>query len=73
MLPETSNNIKSYDGETTWVYFSIEDKLLKKYKDIWYEVSNRIKKNLIGDSSRIKIFRKPKENFTLTRLQIFTI
>ena len=25
MLPKTSANVKSYDGETKWMYFLIED------------------------------------------------
>ena len=34
--PQTSVFVKSYDGETKWVYFLIEDDaLLKRYNDIW--------------------------------------
>ena len=44
MLPKTSACVKSYDGETKWTYFLIEnDDLLKKYNDIWNKVSNSIK------------------------------
>ena len=36
ILPKTSAHVKSYDGETKWIYLFIEDdKLLKKYNDIW--------------------------------------
>ena len=35
MLPKTSACVKSYDSETKWTYFLIEnDDLLKKYNDI---------------------------------------
>ena len=45
MLLKTSPYIKSYDGETKWMYFFIEDdKLLEKYNGIWYKASNSIKK-----------------------------
>ena len=46
MQPKTSRYIKSYVGETKWIFFFFltEDyKLLKKYNDIWNEVSNLIK------------------------------
>ena len=29
MLPKTSAYVKSYDGHTTWMYFLIDDDLLK--------------------------------------------
>ena len=46
--------VKGYDGETKWMYFSIEDeKLLKKY-DTWNKVSNSMKKMLIANFSKIK-------------------
>ena len=45
MLPKTSAYVKSYDGETKWMYFFIEDDdLLKKYNTIWDKVSADIKK-----------------------------
>ena len=32
MFPKTSTYVKSYDGQTTWMYFLIEDDdLLKEY------------------------------------------
>ena len=36
----------SYDGQTKWMYFLIEDDdLVEKYKTIWDKVSTNIKKN----------------------------
>ena len=57
MLPKTNGYVRSYDGKTKWMYFSIEDdELLKKY-DIWNKASNNIKKkNLIANTSSIKHF-----------------
>ena len=44
MLPKTSAYIKSYDGQTKWMYFLIEDDdLLEKYNTIWDKVSAVIK------------------------------
>ena len=35
MLPKTSAYVKSYDGQTKWLYFLIEDnELLEKHKKI---------------------------------------
>ena len=46
MLPKTSAYVKSCDGQTTWMYFLIEDDdLLEKYNTIWDKVSADIKKN----------------------------
>ena len=45
MLPKTSAYVKSYDGQTKWMYFLIEhDSLLEKYNTIWDNVSGDIKK-----------------------------
>ena len=30
MLPKSSNYVKSYDGQTKWMYFVIEDNDLSK-------------------------------------------
>ena len=39
MLPKRSAYVKSYDGQTKWKYFSIEDDdLLEKHKTIWDNV-----------------------------------
>ena len=44
-LPKTSADVKSYDGETKWSYFFIDDDdLLKKYNAIWNKVSADIEK-----------------------------
>ena len=52
---KTSAYIKRYDGKIKWMYFWIEDdELLRKYNDIWNEVSNSTKKNnLIENLSTI--------------------
>ena len=43
MLLKTSNYVKSYDGETTWLNFFIkDDDLLKEYNNICKKVSNSI-------------------------------
>ena len=45
MLPKTSAFVKSYDGQTKWIYFLIEGyDLLEKYDTIWDKVSADIKK-----------------------------
>ena len=45
MLRKTSTSVKSYDGQTKWMYFLIEDDdLLEKYNTIWDKVSADIKK-----------------------------
>ena len=51
MLPKTSTYVTGYDGETKWMYFSMEDgDLLNKYNNIWNKVSNSIKKELESES-----------------------
>ena len=48
-------SVKSYDGQTKWIYFLIEDEsLLEKYKTIWDKVSSDIKKEL----DRKPVYRK---------------
>ena len=45
MLPKTSNYVNSYDGQTKWMYFWVEDNdLLKKHNAIWNKVSADIEK-----------------------------
>ena len=40
MLLKTSTYVKSYDGQTKWMYFSIENgDLLKNFNIIWDKVS----------------------------------
>ena len=46
VLPKTSTYVKSYDEQTKWMYFLIEDRdLIEKYYNIWDKVSADIKKN----------------------------
>ena len=57
MLPKTSALVKSYDEQTKWMYFSIENNdLLEKYNTIWDKVSADIKKKLIVSLTIIKFF-----------------
>ena len=45
MLCKTSGYVKSYDGQTKWIYFLIQDvDLLEKYNTIWDKFSADIKK-----------------------------
>ena len=48
MLPKKvpSADVKSYDGQTNWMYFWIKDDLLEKYNTIWDKVSAKIKKRI---------------------------
>ena len=80
MLPKTSAYVKGYDGQTKWTKFLIEDDdLLEKNNTIWDKVSANIKKEFVylstclSNLSTIKFFRKPKQNLTVMKLQIFTI
>ena len=44
MLSETSTYVKSYGGQTKWMYFLIENNdLLEKYNSIWDKVRADIK------------------------------
>ena len=45
MLPKASVYVKSYDGQTKWMYILVEDdELLDKYNTIWDRVSADRKK-----------------------------
>ena len=47
MLPKPSAYVKSYDEQTKWMHFLIEDDdLLEKYNTIWNKFSVGIKKEL---------------------------
>ena len=47
MLTKTNTYVKSYDGQTEWMYFLIDnDDLLEKYNIIWNKVSVNIKKKI---------------------------
>ena len=58
MLPKTSAYVKSYDGQTKWMYFFIKDgDLLEEYNTIWdNKVSTYIKMNLTESLSTMKAF-----------------
>ena len=44
-LPKKSVYVRSYDGQTKWMYFLNEDDdLLEKYNTIWDKISADIKK-----------------------------
>ena len=59
MLPKTSAHVKSYDGQTKWMYFFIKDNdLLKKYNNIWDKVSANIKKEFDSVPAYKKKFLK---------------
>ena len=56
MLSKTNAYIKSYDGQTKWMYFLIEDDhFSKKYNTIWENFSADIKKEF-DSLSRINFF-----------------
>ena len=47
MLPKTRAYVRSYDGQTKWMYFLIEDDdLLEKYNTIWSKVRADTKKRI---------------------------
>ena len=61
MLPKTSTYVKSYDDQTKWMYFLIEDDdLLGKYNIIWDKVSADIKKEFDSEPVYNKYFLKTK-------------
>ena len=61
MLPKSSACVKSYDGQTKWMYFLIEgDNLLEKYNTTWDQVSADIKKEFDSESVYNKEFLKTK-------------
>ena len=61
MLPKASAYVKSYDGQTKWMCFLIEDDdLLEKHNTIWNRVSPYIKINLMASLSIKYVFWKPK-------------
>ena len=45
ILPKTSSYVKSYDGQTKWLIFLIEDvNVIEKYYTIWDKASANITK-----------------------------
>ena len=64
MLPKTSAYVKSYDGQTKWMYFFIDDdELLEKYNTTWGKVSGDIKKEFDSKSVYNKNYLKTKIKF----------
>ena len=54
IFSKKSPYVKSYDGETKWMYFFIEDDdLLEKYNAILDKVSSNIKKELDLTNNRL--------------------
>ena len=61
MLPKTSAYVKSYDGQTKWMHFLIEDDgVLEKFNTIWDKVSADMKSEFDSKSVYNKIFLKTK-------------
>ena len=53
--------VKSYDGQTKWMYFLIEnDDLLEKYNTVWDRISADIKKEFDSEPVCNKNFLKTK-------------
>ena len=47
MLPKTSAHVKSYDGQSKWMYFLLgDDDLLEKYNTILEKLSADMKKRI---------------------------
>ena len=45
ILPKTSTYVRSCEGRTKWKdVFTEHEELIKKYNDIWYKISNSMKK-----------------------------
>ena len=67
ILPKTSAYVKSYDGQTNWVYFLIkDDDLLEKYYTNWDNVSAEIKKEFDSEAIYNKeILKTKKKNYSL--------
>ena len=56
-LSKTGACVKSYDGQTKWMYFLTEyDDLLETFNTIWDKVTADIKKNIIVSLSTRKNF-----------------
>ena len=61
MLSKATAYVKSYEGQTKWVYFLIEDDyLLEKYNTIWNKVSANIKKGFDSEPAYNKNYSKTK-------------
>ena len=63
MLPKTTASVKSYEGQTKWMYFLVEDDdVLEKYNIIWNKVSADIRKEF--DSKLVY-----NENYLKTKIK----
>ena len=61
MLPKTSRYVKSYDGQTKWMYFLVENNYsLEKYKTIWDKFRADIIKKFDSEPVHNKNFSKTK-------------
>ena len=61
MLPKTSGYVKSYDGQTKWMYALIEDDdLLEKCNTAWDKVKADMKEELDSKLVQNKDFLKTK-------------
>ena len=64
MLPTINGYVKSYDGQTKWMYYLFEDDyLLEKYNTIQDKVSANIKKEFDRKPVYKKEFLKTKINY----------
>ena len=71
MLPKTSAYVRSYDGQTKWMYFLTEDDdLLKKCNNIWDKVSADIKNEFESEPVYNEEFLKTKIKSHSDKLQI---
>ena len=61
MLPKSIAYVKSYDGQTIWMYSLIEeDDILEKYNTIWDKVSADIKNEFDSEPVYNKNYLKTK-------------
>ena len=61
MLPKITAYVKSYDGQTKWMYFVLEDDdLLQKYNTIWDKVNADIREEFDSKPVYNKIYLKTK-------------
>ena len=74
MIPKTCAFVKSYVGQTKWMYFLIEDDdLLEKNNTILDKFSADVKKEFDSRSVYNEKFLKTKIKYYVDELQIFTI
>ena len=64
MLLKTREYVKSYDGQTKWIYFLIkDDDLLEKFNTIWDKFDADTYKEFDSKPVYNKIFLKTKMKF----------